>query len=267
MRDDCDLRPGVLFDIDGTLLDTNYLHVLAWWEAFREAGHDGIAMATVHRAIGIASAELVHHVLGTEDQGVVDAHSTRYDSMRDQVVAFPRTAQLLTACAERGLGVVLATGGAPADLSWMWPAIGAEDAVLGVTTSGDVESAKPAPDLLTTAVHAHHLDPARVVVVGDTVWDIEAARAAGIAVRRVDLWWHSRPGAVGGRRGCPYTPTPPNYSSGLLTPRSVEHPYGLDAPAVGQKLGFVRADDRLRAPLARPADGHGVPCHSRSACS
>jgi len=123
----------------------------------------------------------VHHVLGTEDQGVVDAHSTRYDSMRDQVVAFPRTAQLLTACAERGLGVVLATSGAPADLSWMRPAIGAEDAVLGVTTSGDVESAKPAPDLLTTAVHAHHLDPARVVVVGDTVWDIEAARAAGLS--------------------------------------------------------------------------------------
>lgn len=175
-----DLRPGVLFDIDGTLLDTNNLHVLAWWEAFREAGHDGIAMATVHRAIGIASAELVHHVMGTEDQGVVDAHSTRYDSMRDQVVAFPRTVQLLIACAERGLGVVLATSGAPADLSWMRPAIGAEDAVLGVTTSGDVESAKPAPDLLTTAVHAHHLDPARVVVVGDTVWDIEAARAAGL---------------------------------------------------------------------------------------
>jgi len=153
---------------------------LVWSGGHCEAGHDGIAMATVHRAIGIASAELVHHVLGTEDQGVVDAHSTRYDSMRDQVVAFPRTAQLLTACAERGLGVVLATSGAPADLSWMRPAIGAEDAVLGVTTSGDVESAKPAPDLLTTAVHAHHLDPAGVVVVGDTVWDIEAARAAGL---------------------------------------------------------------------------------------
>ena len=50
-------RPGVLFDVDGTLLDTNYLHVLAWWQAFRDAGHEGIDMASVHRAIGIASAE------------------------------------------------------------------------------------------------------------------------------------------------------------------------------------------------------------------
>ena len=174
-------RPGALFDVDGTLLDTNYLHVLAWWQAFRDAGHDGIEMATVHRAIGIASAELVQKVLGRDEETAVQAHSTRYEALRDQVLAFPRTAELLTACADRGLGVVLATSGQESDLEWMQPAIGAEEAVLGTTTSADVQAAKPAPDLLTTAVRDHGLDPQRTVVVGDTVWDVEAAHKAGLA--------------------------------------------------------------------------------------
>ena len=70
--------------------------------------------------------------------------------------------------------------GAASDLEWMQPAIGAGDAVAGATTSADVDEGKPAPDLLTVAVEQHGLDPARTVVVGDTVWDVEAARAAGL---------------------------------------------------------------------------------------
>ncbi|MGY1711845.1 HAD family hydrolase [Geodermatophilus sp. SYSU D00758] len=176
-------RPGVLFDVDGTLLDTNYLHVLAWWQAFRDTGHTDVSMADCHRSIGIASAELVGHLLGDDAPGtdeVVEAHSRRYEALRDQVVAFPRVAELLTACEERGLAVVLATSGAESDLEWMQPAIGAGDAVVGATTSADVASAKPAPDLLQTAAADHGLDPARTVAVGDTVWDVRAARDAGL---------------------------------------------------------------------------------------
>jgi HAD superfamily hydrolase (TIGR01509 family) len=175
-------RPGVLFDVDGTLLDTNYLQVLAWWQAFRDTGHEDVSMASCHRAIGIASEQLVTHLLGddaSDVEEVSEAKTRRYEPLRELVVAFPRVDDLLAACRDRGLAVVLATSGADSDLEWMVPAIGGEDVVDGSTTSGDVESAKPAPDLLTTAAEAHGLDPARTVAVGDTIWDVRAARDAG----------------------------------------------------------------------------------------
>jgi HAD superfamily hydrolase (TIGR01509 family) len=177
-----DLRPGVLLDVDGTLLDTNYLQVLAWWQAFRDTGHDDVPMAACHRAIGIGSAELVTHLLGEDADDVdrvMEAKGRRYEPLRELVGAFPRVDELLAACRERGLAVVLATSGEEADLEWMVPAIGGEEVVDGSTTSADVESAKPAPDLLRTAAEAHGLDPERTVAVGDTVWDVRAARDAG----------------------------------------------------------------------------------------
>jgi HAD superfamily hydrolase (TIGR01509 family) len=173
-----DLRPGVLFDVDGTLLDTNYLHVLAWWQAFVDTGHGPVPMHRIHRAIGMPSESLVRQLLGAGDDDTVEAHSRRYEPLREDVKPQPRTADLLRACADRGLAVVLATSGKASDLEWMQPAIGAEDAVTGVTTSEDVEQGKPAPDLLGVAMEQHGLDPERTVVVGDAVWDMEAARKA-----------------------------------------------------------------------------------------
>ncbi len=178
-------RPGVLFDVDGTLLDTNYLQVLAWWQAFRDTGHDDVSMADCHRSIGIASEELVTHLLGdgaTDAEEVSEAKNRRYEPLRKLVTLFPRVDDLLAACRERGLAVVLATSGKEADLEWMVPAIGGEDVVDGTTCSADVEWAKPAPDLLQTAVDAHGLDASRTVVVGDTVWHVQSAHGAGLPV-------------------------------------------------------------------------------------
>ena len=174
------LRPGVLLDVDGTLLDTNYLHVLAWWQAMRDAGHAEVSMAAIHRCIGIASEGLVERLLGWPDPDAVEAHSRRYDALRDKVTAFPGTADLVQACADRGLVPVVATSGKGEDLEWMLPAIGAGEHVAGATTSSDVGEGKPAPDLLTAALDQHRLDPQRSVAVGDTVWDVAAAQRAGV---------------------------------------------------------------------------------------
>jgi len=175
-----DLRPGVLFDVDGTLLDTNYLHVLSWWQAMNDAGHEGVSMAAIHRSIGIASEGLVERLLGHDDEKAVEAHSERYEALRDQVTAFPRAAELVKACADRGFTPVLATSGKEDDLEWMLPAIGADDSFAGATTSSEVDEGKPSPDLLTSAIEEHRLDPRRSVAIGDTVWDVEAAEKAGV---------------------------------------------------------------------------------------
>lgn len=177
---DANLRPGVLFDVDGTLLDTNYLHVYAWWQALHEAGYDDVTMAQIHQAVGIGSAQLVRHLTGEDNEDVVERHSELYAPHQEQVRAFPHAADLLAGCSDAGLTVVLATSGAKSDLDWMLPVIGTHDVLRGAITSGDVDASKPAPDLLTTALDEHKLDPARTAVVGDTVWDVEAAQRAGL---------------------------------------------------------------------------------------
>lgn len=174
------LSPGVLFDIDGTLLDTNYLHVIAWWRAFRDTGHREVDMASVHHSIGLSSHELVERLVGSDDEATVEAHSSRFDEIREGAEALAGAADLVRACAKSGRTPVLATSAKASDLEWMLPLIGAEDAISGVTSSADVESSKPAPEIFELAMRENGLDPERTIVVGDTVWDIHAAKNAGL---------------------------------------------------------------------------------------
>ncbi len=174
------LSPGVLFDIDGTLLDTNYLHVVAWWRAFRDTGHTEVDMASVHHSIGQSSPELVQRLLGRPDEDTVQAHTERFSELQPLAEAFPQAGELVRACARLGRTPVYATSAKESDLEWMLPLIGAGDSVAGVTSSADVDQSKPDPDILRIPLDSHDLDPARTVVVGDTVWDIRAAQNAGL---------------------------------------------------------------------------------------
>lgn len=174
-------RPGVIFDVDGTLLDTNYLHAVAWTRALRAAGYEDVTMEQVHHAIGIASEGLVEHLVGHADEAAVEGHSAEYEPFQADIRAFPQAAELMRACRELGLAVVIATSGKSDDLDWMLPAIGVEeDVVDGASTSSDVENAKPAPELMQAAMAKSDLDPERTIAIGDTVWDVQAARRAGI---------------------------------------------------------------------------------------
>lgn len=171
---------AVLFDVDGTLLDTNYLHVMAWWESFLQAGEQ-VSCFDVHRNIGRGSADLVRQLIGREDDAIVDGHSERWAPLRRRMVPFHDAAALLRACEQRGLLVVLATSGAPDDVDDVLARLDCQDAVDHLVNSGDVENSKPAPDIVQAALDAAGVAPERAVMVGDTVYDIRAARAAGVA--------------------------------------------------------------------------------------
>lgn len=173
----------VLFDVDGTLVDSTYLHVDAWQRALVEQGVTVDAWR-VHRAIGKDSALLLESLAGDRDTAWTEAASERHDAhfrqQKHRLRAFEGSRELLRAIAARGVRVVLATS-APADeLALLRAAIDADDAVHAVTSADDVDAAKPDPGILNIALDRADADPAEALVVGDSVWDMLAAARAGI---------------------------------------------------------------------------------------
>ena len=140
---------AALFDVDGTLVDTNYLHAVTWWEAFTQAGYQP-AMADIHRAIGMGSDQMLDKLLpaGRDKDADADlraAHSALYSTYWSRLRPLPGAADLLRACKQRGLAVVLASSADEPEFHALRAALDAEDAIDAATFAGDVESSKPAP--------------------------------------------------------------------------------------------------------------------------
>jgi HAD superfamily hydrolase (TIGR01509 family) len=171
---------GVLFDIDGTLLDTSYLHTIAWWQAFRDAGHE-VPMREIHRAIGMGGDKLIPHLIGKDDDDISTGHAHHYAPFLERLVAFDGAADLLRECRSRGLTVVLATSAKSWPLDRLRRAIGADDAIEHITDADDVQESKPAPDIVQAALTKSGLAPEQAVMVGDTKWDVESAASCGVA--------------------------------------------------------------------------------------
>ena len=167
-------RPSILVDVDGTLVDTNYFHTVAWWHAFQDISED-VPMSKIHPLIGMGSDQLVHRLIGRESEESSDAHSEHYEPFKKHIKAFPQAGDLLRELAGRGGRVILATSSGEEDLERLREAIDAEDAIDDAVSKGDVSSSKPAPDIFEAALKKFDLDPGRTMVVGDTVWDVEAA--------------------------------------------------------------------------------------------
>ncbi|OJF11891.1 HAD family hydrolase [Couchioplanes caeruleus] len=169
---------GVLFDVDGTLVDTTYLHAVAWWEALRRHDHD-VPMAKIHRAIGMGSDKILDQLLGdgrdTDDEWLSTAHDVLYGAWWERLRPLPGAADLLRACADRGLAVVLASSAKGAELTKLREVIDADDVITAATSSADAEESKPAPDILEAALDQSGVDPRQSVFVGDAVWDVKAA--------------------------------------------------------------------------------------------
>jgi len=176
---------AVLFDVDGTLVDTTYLHAVSWWEAFAQAGHE-VPMARIHRAIGMGSDQLLDALLPADrdtgaDDGIIAAHSALYSVYWSRLRPLPGAAALLRACHQQGLRVVLASSAGPGELDKLRAVLDADEAVDEATSAGDVDKSKPAPDLVEVALEKAGLAPPEAMFVGDAVWDVEACQRAGVA--------------------------------------------------------------------------------------
>ena len=173
---------AVIFDIDGTLMDTNYLHVEAFARAFREVGHE-IPRAAIHEQIGKGSDQLLPTLLGDDVKAVERAdsrHSEIYAELEEQGYPLPGAKELLAALKERRIASWLATSAKPEQLKFLLGALEAEGKIAGVVSSGDVEASKPEPDVFAAALERAGCPSDEAVVVGDTVWDVIAAKKAGL---------------------------------------------------------------------------------------
>ncbi|MFE9776809.1 HAD family hydrolase [Streptomyces sp. NPDC005775] len=175
---------AALFDVDGTLVDTNYLHVGAWWEAFRQAGHS-VPMSAVHGAIGLGSADLIEHLLGADrdrdqDADISSTHSALYATYFERLPALEGAAALLRTLAARGWTIVLATSATGPELQALRRALDADDVITDTASADDVSEGKPAPAPIRHAMELVGGKSDETVYVGDSVWDMKAAGRASV---------------------------------------------------------------------------------------
>jgi HAD superfamily hydrolase (TIGR01509 family) len=176
------MPPAAILDVDGTLVDTNYQHALAWYRAFRQ---NGVVLPVwrIHRHIGMGGDQLVEALAGEEverEKGddIRDAEKTLYLAMIEEVEPMDGARGLIEDLKERGHAVVLASSAKQNEVDHYLDLLDARELVDGWTTSADVEETKPAPDLVVAAVDKAGGGDA--VMVGDSTWDCAAAKRAGL---------------------------------------------------------------------------------------
>jgi HAD superfamily hydrolase (TIGR01549 family) len=171
-----------IVDIDGTLVDTNYHHAIAWYRAFRAHGLV-VPLWRIHRHIGMGGDQLVAALIGKDadkahGDGIRDAEKQAYMGLIGEVAPLEGARELIMDIRERDHTVILASSAKPDEVEHYVDLLVVRDLVHGWTTSGDVEKTKPEPDLLLAAMEKAGGDDA--VMIGDSVWDCEAAKRAKV---------------------------------------------------------------------------------------
>ena len=174
-----------VLDVDGTLIDSNYHHALAWYRALRSVGETW-PVWRLHRLIGMGGDQLVT-ALGGEDlerrvgDRVREQQGKEVDGLIEEMAPLPGARDLLLAIKERGHRLVLASSGKERHVDAFLDMLDARDIADDWTSSADVEASKPAPDLLHVALQKLGAPPdAPSAMIGDSVWDVEAAKRAGM---------------------------------------------------------------------------------------
>lgn len=180
------MAKAILFDVDGTLIDSNDLHAVAWREAFLKFGAD-VPFETVRSQIGKGGDNLIPALLPPD---LVERCQTQIEEYRSglyqreympRVVPFPGVRALVERLKADGKTVVLASSAKGAELRFSLDVVGLADLVDGTTSKDDVEHSKPCPDIFEAALAKAGVTAAEAVVVGDSPFDIEAAAKLGIA--------------------------------------------------------------------------------------
>jgi HAD superfamily hydrolase (TIGR01509 family) len=172
----------VVLDVDGTLMDTNYLHTEAWARAFEEIGHRA-PRAEIHKQIGKGSDKLIPEFIEDDEEAYARAdelHGELYLEMQDHGHPLPGAKELIASLNERDYEVWFVTSAKDEELEHHLEELEAGGRIAGVVNSSDVEDSKPAPDIFELTLEKAGATPDETVAVGDAVWDIEAAERAGI---------------------------------------------------------------------------------------
>lgn len=176
---------AVLFDIDGTLVDSNYAHVAAWGRAAEEVGHP-VANWRVHHAIGLDSGKLLDALMPGAAEAVreraSELHARYYLADAADLRLLPGARELVQEVARRGLRAVLATSAPQDELDALLTILHLDDTLTAVTSAEDVAVAKPEPDVVHAALAKAGVDATNAVLIGDTVWDAIAATRAGVTM-------------------------------------------------------------------------------------
>ncbi len=177
---------AVIFDIDGTLVDSVNLHAQAWKEAFRHFGYD-FDLGEIRHQIGKGSDKLIPHFLSPKEVGHIGRELDKFrsnlwkSSYLPKVKPFPKVRDLFQRIQQDGKRIVLASSAKGDELENYKKVAVIDDLVEKETSSDDVENSKPDPDIIHAAMQKlGDVDPDEVVMVGDTPYDVEAAKKAGV---------------------------------------------------------------------------------------
>jgi HAD superfamily hydrolase (TIGR01549 family) len=174
--------PAAILDVDGTLVDSNYQHALAWYRALRQHGHV-LPLWRVHRHIGMGGDQIVASLCGDDveaEQGddIRAAEKTLYMAMIEEVEPLEGARDLIVDLKRLDRRVVLASSAKPDEIEHYLDLLDARDLADAWTSSGDVEATKPEPDLVEAALD--RVGGGAAVMIGDSTWDCEAAKRAGV---------------------------------------------------------------------------------------
>jgi HAD superfamily hydrolase (TIGR01549 family) len=177
------MRLNAILDVDGTLVDTNYHHTLAWHRALHAHGHR-VQMWKVHRHIGMGGDQILDALIGEEaaaadGDAIREAEAAAYGELIGEVEPLEGARELIEKLHGEGSTVILASSAKEEEVDHYLDLLDARELVDGWTTSADVEATKPDPDLVHAALEKAD-DDNPSVMVGDSVWDVEAAKRAGI---------------------------------------------------------------------------------------